>query len=241
MKDQLVFDTTDATSIAQSDSVGAFLRSSDGTLITHTTVGGKEALDVRVAEGINVEVDLDAADDSVASWTNDGAGNPISSTGGALHISDAGGSLTVDAVDLDIRDLTAASDSVQSNLFDGAGTALTSTLIGADQALDVNVANSITTSDAALADTAIAATSNTLGAANTAEDVVAAPLANRKYLFIRNQDNKRIYVGQSGVSAATGFPLSPGSVLEMRVGPSVDVEFVGDTGATPEIRTLELS
>ena len=65
MKDQLFFDVTDADTIADSDSVGAFLRSADGTLITHTDVGGKMSLDVRVSEGINVEVDLSHVDDSV--------------------------------------------------------------------------------------------------------------------------------------------------------------------------------
>ena len=46
MKDQLVFDTTDANTIADSDSVGAYLRSSDGTRLTHSTDGSREALDV---------------------------------------------------------------------------------------------------------------------------------------------------------------------------------------------------
>ena len=265
MKDQLVFDTTDATSLAHSDSVGAFIRSSDGSLITHTDVGGKIALDVRVAEGINVEVDLDAADDSVAAWLSDGAGNAISSTGGALHISDAGGSLTVDAVDLDIRNLTqadeitvfqgtspwvvsatdldirdldAATDSVQAWAHDGAGTALTSTLVGADQALDVNIVQAV---DAATANIAVANAALVLGVADTAQDIVASPLSNRKYLYVRNMDNKQIYIGSTGVTAANGFPISPGSIAELRIGAAVDLEFVGSTGSTPAIRTLELS
>ena len=40
-----------------------------------------------------------------------------------VNIADGGNSITVDAVDLDIRDLTAASDSVQANLFDATGAA----------------------------------------------------------------------------------------------------------------------
>lgn len=195
MKDRLIFDTTDAASIAASDSVGAFLRASDGTLLTHTDVGGKKALDVRVAEGINVEVDLAAADDSVASWTKD-----------------------------------------------GAGTSITSTSENGDQALDVHISNStITVSDTALANTAIANEVNILGVADTAEDVVASVLANRKYLYIYNNDNTRIFVGASGVTAANGFPISPGSLMELRAGAAVDIEFVGQTGKTPEIRTLQLS
>ena len=89
-KDQLIFDTS---ATADSDNVGAYVRSSDGTLITHTTVGGDERLDTTAA-------------------LFDGTGNAISSTGGALNVSDGGGSLTVDATDLDIRDLAHTQDTV---------------------------------------------------------------------------------------------------------------------------------
>ncbi len=284
MSKQLIFDTEDATSIEHSDSVGAYLRSSDGTLLTHTTVGGKEALDVRIAEGINVEVDLSHVDDSVrlgdgtdlftsttvasdigldvniinasievtatdldirdlafatdSVTSHQGGTWVIDSITNDVNIADGGNSITVDAVDLDIRDLTAASDSVASHLFDGAGTALTSTLVGADQALDVNI---VAAFDAALSDTAIASAANTLAVADTAQDIVAAPLSDRKYLFVRNQDNKNVYIGQSGVTAANGFPLSPGATMQMRAGASIDIEFVGSSSATPEVRTLELS
>lgn len=300
MKDHLIFDTTSATTIADTDSVGAYLRASDGTLLTHTDVGGKKALDVRVAEGINVEVDLDAADDSVESWTHDGTGNAIGSTTGALHVSDAGGSLTVDAsnldirdlvfatdkvdisgstnvgldaatlaalesitvqngagaaavniqdggnsitvdaVDLDIRDLVAATDSVSSYTKDGAGTSITSTVAGPDTGLDVNIINSLTVNDAALANTAIASDAETLDVANTAQNAVASPLAARKYLYIYNNDNQKMYVGESGVSAASGFPISPGAYMEFRAGAAIDIEFVS-AKLNHEIRTLELS
>jgi len=45
---RLVFDVTDAETIDASSSVGAFLRSADGTLITHTTDGAKERLDTSI-------------------------------------------------------------------------------------------------------------------------------------------------------------------------------------------------
>lgn len=218
MKNQSVFDVTDANTIADSDSVGAFVRSSDGTLIDHeqinsvnrlavdttlkdgagtaltsTLVGGKQALDVYIAEGINVEVDLDAADDSVASHTHD-----------------------------------------------GAGTAITSTVVGADTGLDVNIINELIVNDAALANTAIQANATTLAVADTAQDVVS-PLAGRKYLYVLNNFNKKIFIGQSGVTAANGFPLAPQSMIELRAGAAVDIEFVGGSGDTPEIRVLQLS
>lgn len=234
---KLVFDTTDTDSIAASANVGAYLRASDGTLLTHTDVGGKKALDVRVAEGINVEVDLNAADDSVAAWLSDGSGNAISSTGGALHISDAGGSLTVDATNLDIRDLTAASDSVAAWAFDGTGTAITST----GGALDVNIASgTVNVSDVALANAAIKALAETV--TNTAAQIVDGgdELASRKYLFLYNNGNKTVFIGETGVTASSGFPLPPGSILEARIGAAVDVFAISQAG-NQNVRTLQLS
>lgn len=306
MKDQLNFDVTDVDTIADSDSVGAFLRSSDGTLLTHSDVGGKKALDVSIADGVNVEVDLSHVDDSVrlgdgtdfytstsengdisldvhisnsdldirdlafATDSVDVSGSEVSLDAATLaaletinavqsgvwdigtvttltsitndvNIADGGNSITVDAVDLDIRDITAVSDSIASHMFDGAGTALTSTLIGGvDQALDVNVANEISINDAALADTAILSAADTLAAAGTAEKVVASNLTARKYLSIYNNDNRKMYIGGSGVDETNGFPVSPGSYVELRAGAAVDVYY--DSGKNGHaIRTLELS
>ena len=94
--------------------------------------------------------------------------------------------------------------------------------------------------DAALADSEIATAENPLTAGNTAEDVVVSPLSNRKYLTIYNNGNKTVYIGASGVSAASGFPIPNGSLLEMRAGPSVDIEWVA-VDTNQKIRTLELS
>jgi len=47
-KDKLIFFNTPGDT-EDGDNVGAFLRASDGTLLTHTTVGAKEALDVFIS------------------------------------------------------------------------------------------------------------------------------------------------------------------------------------------------
>lgn len=298
-KQKLVFDVTDVDSIAASDSVGAYLRSSDGTLLTHSTVGGKKALDVSIADGVNVEVDLSHVDDSVrlgdgtdffTSTSENGdialdvhisnssiavtatdldirdlafATDKVDVSGStnigldaatlaalesitvqngagasAVNIQDGGNSITVDAVQLDIDDLNATDDAVASHVHDGAGNAIGST----SGALDVYITGSdpLTVNDAALANTAIATAANPLGVANTAEDIIASPLANRKYLLVMNNSNKLVYIGASGVTAANGFPLSPQAVLEMRAGAAVDIEFVGAT-VGQQIRTLEIS
>lgn len=217
MKNQLIFDTTDAQSILDSDNVGAFIRASDGTLIdketinsverlavdstlkdgsgvalTSTLISGKQSLDVNVTSGINVEVDLSHVDDSV-------------------------------------------------RLGDGTDF-FTSHTVNTDVGLDVYViGGQIEVSDAALANTAIENSVNVLNTADTAEAVVATALVNRKYLFIANNDNTKVFIGKSGVTAANGFPLSPGSVMELRAGASVNPFFVGQTGRTPEVRILELA
>jgi len=60
MKNQLVFDVTDAFTIIDSDSVGAFVRSSDGTLIDHLTVANAAGqFDGQVA-GMTTDVVIDA-------------------------------------------------------------------------------------------------------------------------------------------------------------------------------------
>lgn len=111
-------------------------------------------------------------------------------------------------------------------------------------ALYVNLAESsaaITVSDAALANTAIISKALVLGVADTAQAAVTSPLAARKYLSIYNNDNRKIFIGGSGVTAANGFPISPGSYMELRAGVSSAVFFVGSASETPAIRTLELS
>jgi hypothetical protein len=294
MKDQLIFDTTNANTILDSDSVGAFIRSDDGTLITHHTVGSDEGLDVYIvntsiavtATDLDIR-DLDSSQDSVEIKTAggqalaiDGSGYITANINGDVNVTQGTSPWVVSATDLDIRDLTAASDSVESWTHDGTGTAITSTVVGADTGLDVNVIGGVNVevdlshvddsvalgdgtnlltsttigsdigldvnviNDPALANTAIATAANTLDVADTAEDVVASPLSNRKYLFVYNDGNRKIYVGASGVTAAAGFPISPGSYLELRAGASIDIEYVGQSGASGSsaaLRSLELS
>lgn len=224
---KLIFDTTDVNTIADSDSVGAYLRSSDGTLLTHTDVGGKMALDVRVAEGINVEVDLDHADDSVK--IGDGTDFLEINGDGSINA-------VVTATQLDIDDLNATDDAIQAWTFDGTGNAISSTA----GALDVNVTNSVSVNDAALANTAIANAANSLSVANTAQDLVSSPLTNRKYLYAYNNDNRTAYIGSTGVSAANGFPIPPAAMIELRAGASIDIEWVS-AKTSHDMRTLEIS
>lgn len=122
MKDHLIFDVTSAATIADSDSVGAYIRSSDGTLIDHQTINASEWL-------------------QVASALFDSAGNGITSSGNALDVNIASSDIQIDV------DLVHTEDSVR--LGDGTNF-LTSTTVGADIGLDVNLINAsivVTASD----------------------------------------------------------------------------------------------
>lgn len=106
--ERLVFNPAQPT---DGPTMGSYLIGADGTVITHTTVGGKEAIDVNVANPITVAVD--AANDSIVSWTADGTGNLIGSTSGALNVFLTNTSVAVTATNLDIRDLSHTQDSVK--------------------------------------------------------------------------------------------------------------------------------
>jgi hypothetical protein len=173
--------------------------------------------------------DLDFATDSIdVSGSSVSISGDVNVTQGTSPwvVGDGGGSLTVDAVDLDIRDLAFATDSVTAH--QGGSWTVT-----ADAG-----AGTFTVSDAALANTAIAnAASNTT---TTASAIPASALANRKYVFIQNLGNRSIFLGGASVTTANGLRLSPGSVLEARIGAAVSVYRVTDSG-TQDTRILELA
>lgn len=121
-KEKLVFDAATAN---DTDNVGAFLRSADGTLLTHTTVGGKEALDVNVANEVDIR-DLDFATDSV-----DVSGSAVSITGD-VNVTQGTSPWVVSATDLDIRDLNHAQDNVA--IAQGGNTLV----VNADGSINVN-------------------------------------------------------------------------------------------------------
>ena len=242
---RLVYDPTDANTIASSSTVGAYLLAGDdGSPIGSTS----NALDVNIGAVSDLDIrDLVYTQDSVTAhqggtWTIDSITNDVNVTQGTdpWVIGDGGGSITVDASQLDIDDLNATDDAVAAWLSDGAGTALTSTLVGADQALDVNVVNDIDVDDG-IANTAIENTATAVSTSIVA--CVSSALANRKYVALANEGNKSLYVGKnSGLTSSNGFPLHPGMQHVWRVGPSVNISAIGRTGASSEdMRVMELS
>ena len=337
MKDSLIFDITDAGTIADSDSVGAYLRSSDGTLLTHTTDGAREALDVftelghledsahvsgdvgafMLAVRNDVEGSLVSADGDYAPLQVDSlgrlrviadidVGNEIEKAEDSAHVSgdigaymlavradtrptnantstdgdyaslfvNTNGELYVKATDSDalLTTIDADTGTISTNtttlvagthledaahasgdrgyfslaVRNDAGTALAADgdyipfTTNASGALYTAVTGTVTVTDAALANTDLVAASTSVDTTAGGTDLRATDLTNRKYLFVYNFGNRRIYIGETGVTSATGFPVSPGSYLELRAGAAQDVYAIAEAG-TQDIRTLELS
>lgn len=109
--------------------------------------------------------------------------------------------------------------------------------VDANGALYVNAS----ASDDALANTSLANTATNVDNTAGGTDLVGTDLANRKYAFIYNNGNRRVFIGASGVTAASGFPLGVRSVLELRAGASIDLHAIAPSAANQDIRILELS
>lgn len=273
-KDKLVFDTTDAATIAASDSVGAYVRASDGSLIgatsnrLHIADGGGSLTvdatdldirdlafatdsidvsgssvsitgDVNVTQGTSPWVvsatNLDIRDLAFATDKVDVSGSSVSISGD-VNVTQGTSPWVVSATDLDIRDLSAATDSVSAWTKDGSGNAITSS----GGALDVNIQSSdieINVED----DKANVALENTQLNVATSAALLASQLVARKFMWVQNLGNKAIFVGKSGVSAANGLRLSPGSVLEIRLGPAVSMHAVSQDGSNQDTRIMEAS
>lgn len=306
MKDKIIYDSTDADTIAASDKVGAYTLDGVGNPISST--GG--ALDVNITNSINVA--LDGVYDGVVNTDPDNVGivahirdlapadamqifrstggtanadavvaaqvqaldmngfgmlyngatwDRQKGTSGAAHIHDGGNSITVDAVNLDIRDLTFAADKVDvsgSTVALDAGTLAaleTITVLqgtspwvigdgGGSITVDGTVAVTQSTSpwvvsDAALANTGYLVSANAI--VDAEEALLAAQLANRKYLYVQNHGNLNGYIINPGGSAAVGLRLGPGTLNMFRAGPAISLKVLSDIPAGTSLRTLEFA
>lgn len=253
---RLVFDPTDADSIAASHSVGAFVRAgTDGDLIGSQTLNSLEwlntagpitdsagnevavtsnALDVNIASG-SIVIGSDKAEDSAHS-SGDVGSYSLSVREDTLATStDADGDYqSMKSNSLGALYVDASQFDINANMQAGDGTDITQT----GGALDVNIASGDL--DDNLANVAI---NNTATAVSTsAVNVVTTALAGRKWLYVANEGNKSLYFGETGVTTANGFPLHPGQQSEFRIGASIAPQVIGGAGASSEdMRVMELS
>jgi peroxiredoxin len=315
-KDKLLFDATDG-----GDVVASFIKGADGTLISHTTVSGKEALDVNVANtitttfapGTQIEItdgtdtllingdgsinavvtatNLDIRDLAFATDKVDVSGSSVTATVSAtnLDIRDlafatdkvdvSGSSVTVAATDLDIRNLDYTLDNVAIK-----GSTGNQLVVNADGSINANVDVSVTNGSDKLEDAASASgdtgtyvlsvrqdtpasstsadgdyqsfktdskgqlwTASTHQAmshaavtvGNTATQIAASALTDRRKILVQNNGNKVVYLGGASVSTSNGIALNSGGSAELELGPGVAL--YGIASANVDVRFMQLA
>ena len=181
--------------------------------------------------------DLTSASDSVEVKTAagqalaiDGAG-AITISNTSFSVTDGGGSLTVDAVDLDIRSLSSGTDSVTAVAtdFDIRDLAFATDSVTAHQggtwSFQLDNMSSWQTSAAS--------------ATSTASELAATPLTGRSKVIIQNLGNADVYIGPtSGVTTANGVLLPKGSSFDYPFDETANI-FAITGGGTSDIRVLE--
>lgn len=233
----VVFDTANTSEGAN---VGAYLRASDGTLLTHTS----GALNVRQA-GVFAEDSAHGSGDlgtQILAVRNDAGTSLVSADGDYSPLSvDSTGALRV-AGSFAPQD-NKAEDAAHSDGATGSyvlsvrqDTLASSTSADGDyQSFKTDALGRLRMSSAKQSG-AIGATSIT----TTATDIIGTDLANRTSVILYNNGSKTCYVGLSNaVTTSTGIPLTVGASLEIEATAAVNLHAITATG-TADVRYLEL-
>lgn len=152
---------------------------------------------------VSIAVDLDPNEDGVYIADKDTGDNLAINPDGSINITDNGGSLTVDASDLDIRNLEFALDKV-----DVSGSSV--------EVVSLN--------DAYIAADVPVSTTQVLLKAGV------SILANRKTLILYNRSGANIFIGPSGVNSTTGIRLTTNQMITLNVGPNINIYGITSTG-----------
>jgi len=226
-KEKLVFDPANPD---DTDNSGAFVRSADGSLITSTTDGLLERLDVSTGaehyEGAafagGEKGSLTLAVDNLGNFAplrvnadgellvdvqvNSGSDKTEDST----HVSGDVGSYILSVREDTLTTSTSASGDYQSFKTDSSG------------ALWANVYK-----QAPATNNGWLVSSNAI--VDTAELVVVASLTDRKSILIQNVGNRPVYLGDSNtVTSSTGIRLSAGAAIELDVSAAVPIYAISD-------------
>ena len=223
-KDRLVADITD---LATTDKTASYLLSATDEAITSTDVSGKKALDVNIAGGVAIEVDLDHTEDSIR--LGDGTNLTTVTASGELLVKDT------DA----LVELVKITDAIISDKVQVEVTNSIKITDGTDE-LAINTDGSINVQTTEAPTTAVV--SSAIAVTDTAALLVASPLADRKYLYVQNLTNKDVYLGGSSVTIANGLRVAKGATIDFsNLGETVALWAVGDSGITGNVRVLEVA
>lgn len=268
---RLVFDPTDANSIAASSSIGAYMRAgTDGDLISSgdgsadNVANTYEGLDTRGflygydATGDNwdrVQVEngalkVDAVfnadfdyvyDEDTAHTTGDAGAYVMSVRVDSLAAVPAG---ALAGTELDYQSFITGPNGelfVGGNQFDIDDLDANNDNVAISDGTDTLEINS----DGSInvkTDVFTAINNGATAVSTTAVDIVASALTDRAQLWLANEGNKSLYWGEPGVTTATGFPLHPGMQHIANVGAALTPEIIGGTGASSEdLRYMEFA
>lgn len=212
-KDKLIFDTSQAD---YNDNVGAFLRDASGALITSTNDSGKQALDVHVANTVDVTLTNSSLDvhnldsirfrkDATLVEVKEDTATPANSVPLPVKLFGATGTLTITAGDLNTQSDARGANYDSIRIGDGTNEAQISPngdLLVADRA------------NSAFKPTAV-------NVSATSALMVPTSLANRKWVEIQNLGNADIYIGDVTVTAANGLRVGRGSYWRGEIGSGV--------------------
>jgi hypothetical protein len=250
--DKLIFDPAAA---AEGANVGSYLRSSDGTLITHTTHGAKERLDVSQAGSFAEDSAHTTGDfgQFILAVRNDTEGTLVSADGDYAPLQvDALGRLRV-AADIDVvTGAEKAEDSAHTSGDIGQYVlAVRQDTLASSVSADGDYGSFKLDSVGALwtrisqspapdaPNTAIAAVSVSVGTSEVALPVTA--LTSRKKLIVQNvSSNRTLYVGPTGVTTSSGLRISAGGSLEIELGPGITLYGIAN-GASTDVRVFQVA
>lgn len=240
-KDKLVFDTT--VTLSENDNIGAFLRAEDGTLITHTTVAGKQRLDV----DLGVEYNRGSA----AGGTDRGAfilGVDPSNNYAPLKVN-ASGDLLVAATLHSATDYAQGAAWTAGNIGDYVLTQRQDVLTadaggnGHYQSFKTDSVGALWTHVSAMPiPSSTTADYGAVSVTDTATAVPATALTGRTRILIENLGNTAIFVGSDNtVTTTTGLRLAAGASIELDAGAAVTLFAIAQTGLTADVRYFELA
>jgi len=86
------------------------------------------------------------------------------------------------------------------------------------------------------ANIAIKSTAETVG--TSVAEIVATPLAGRRFITIQNEGSVPVFVGASGITTATGAKISKKSSATFQWGEDIDIFMISGT-ASQDVRVLE--
>jgi hypothetical protein len=235
--------------VAEGDSIAAYLTDAAGNLLTSTLAGGNQALDVNINNGVYAEDSAHTtADLGFAVWAvrND-AGTALAGTDGDYipFSTDASGNLRVTGTFTSNAEFAEDSAHTSTDLGnyvlsvrqDTAGTAVSA---------DGDYASFQQTADGYLRTLGIAETAilqQTVSVGLTATQLPATNLTNRKHITIQNVANGLVWIGSATVTAAgatAGLILARGGTYEADASAAVDIYGITLVGAK-DCAVVELS